>query len=178
MDILSVLSEEEILVIIDRVALKQSKKPHGIYGIDDLQQFSRMVCWTKLPQFDFSRRKEAEIPKALENWLSRVIKNRLINLHRDTSKDFDKPFKKDADEFQVNVRNSLLKPISLSVVSSDAVVEDHDFQNINYMRSITKCLDEEYIEILDCYLSGFSIPSYYRDKLLKKIKTIIENMDE
>lgn len=172
------MTEQEILEIIDRVARKQSTKPHGIYSVEDLQQFSRMVCWTKLHQFDFSRGKTKDIPKALENWLSKVVKNRLVNLHRDTSKEFDKPFKNDINECQLQIRNNLLRPLSLEILSESDAAKEYDFDNVHTLRNITRHLDDEHIEILDCYLSGFAIPAYYRNKLLKKIKVIVSNLNE
>ena len=174
MKIYKFLSEEEVIEVIDNVARKQSTKPHGVHGIEDLRQHVKLLCWKVLPDFDpVKQKKKGNASQALENWLSRIAKNRLINLYRDTTGSINRKFKKDT-EFTYQHRKGLMEPIPIDKVTDEPTVAFED--TIDFKTNFEKIkneLSQENLDILDAVLSGEKIPAYYRKKLLLQIQEIL-----
>lgn len=173
MEVFKYITESDVMEVIEEVALKCSTRPHSIYGIDDLKQHVRILCWQKLPEFDLSKKKTNKAKQALMNWLSNIAHKRLINLHRDMMGAAHKTFKKDTDFSKIQ-RKNLMEPVSLEESDEvNSITYDVSYIDISLLNIISSELSDEYIEILDRLLSGLKIPSYYRRKLECAVNEVI-----
>lgn len=172
MKIKEYLTDKQIMDVIDEVAVKQATKPYGIYSIPDLRQQIKLICWQKISEFDPTKRKTKDIAQALENWLSSISRNRLINLHRDVMGS-NKRFKSDTD-FTFERRKKLNEPVSIDAVDITYYIEQLDDINFkdSFQRIITQ-LSVENLDVLEAVLSGEKIPTLYRKKLYSNIEEIL-----
>lgn len=83
---------QEVMNTIEKLATKHSSKPFGFYEKEDLYQEVWVICLEKL---DTYRPEEGR----LENYLSKVVRNQLINLYNARYKSTVLPKKcRDCDE--------------------------------------------------------------------------------
>lgn len=157
------------------MAENHKNKEFGIFDQDDIKQQTRLICWQKVNEFDFTRRKAKNAEQALENWLNRVVSNRLKNLYRDNVKGYNKQFKSDCGEIDKKKRESLLNPASLSDIIEDGFYDIDNLENKEVVDMIINNLTAENIDILDAMFSGENIGSYYKKKLFENIRVILDD---
>ncbi len=169
------LTDEEIQQVITKVANNHAGKSFGSYQSEDIVQQSLMICWQKLPEYQSKRAKEKHNTKqSLENWLNKVVSNRLKNFYRDNHQNKRKKFKTDKSDYDLKKRESLLEPASINEIYS------FEAKDISYGGFSTELLTlilpkisyEEY-DILESVLNGEKINSYYKKQLQRKVRSIL-----
>lgn len=71
--------EQKVFDIIERISKDHSHKVFGYLTEDDLRNEIWVIALSKLKDYDYTQGK-------LENWMRRVVKNRLINRFKDMTK--------------------------------------------------------------------------------------------
>lgn len=174
--IFNLLSDQQIINIIDRVASFHKNKVFLHFDSNDIEQQVRLTCWQKINGFDPSRRKNNnKIEQALENWLNRIVSNRLKNLYRDHVKIVQKDFKKD-DEFSKQKRQNLLMPVSLSEGIDICGIDSNNIEFQELLGIIVDNIDHELFDILEALLSGEIIGDYYKKRLFQAITKVLQDV--
>ena len=154
------LTKNEILEIINKVVLNHSNKEFDGFLKEDIIQECWLMSLKQLNKFDIKKTKNSDPKKALEHWLNKVLSNRLKNFYRDKHVVPKKNFN------CVSIDNNEI----LNFLSGSDVNNIIYSELFNY---ILNNLDEEKVYILECILSGESINSYYKNKIIKLIKELV-----
>lgn len=173
---LKTLSQKEVESVIIKVANNHANKHFGSYQSDDIIQQASMICWQKLPEFQIKRAKDKNNEaQSLENWLNKVVSNRLKNFYRDHYQNKRKLFKSDKSEYDLKKRESLLEPTNIHGVACFQSKDDlPDNLPLELLNSILPHLTNEDIDIIECLLNGEKVNSYYKKYLQKKVRDIID----
>lgn len=167
------LNEEDLFLVIDKVAKNHQNKTFDYHIPDDIYQKVWEICLEKLPLFEYDRGLYKDPLKCLEHWLNTVVARRLSNYKRDTFDVKQKARKSDVSAYEKEVRKSLAYPTELnSITENFAGQEDENILYREYLLFVIKSLDDKEITLLDSLLSGENIPSYYKTQLLKKMKDL------
>lgn len=163
--------------IVQKVAKNHRNKTFSDLTPDDIEQHAALIAWEKIGDFDFSRANTNEEKQALENWLNRVVANRLINLKRDKYITPQKKRRTDKNEFESQKRINLAHPVSLEEVSSIefSYTESHTIEVKELLEKVIKNLDPENRDILSSLMSGEEINPYYKKKLYSRISEILKD---
>jgi len=196
-------TEDEVMVIIDKVANRLARKfRFGYHTIDDMKQQARLVAWEGLDLYDNVR--------PLENFLWTHVRNRLFNFKRDNSTRPDLPCLKcpldaydqhcakshngctafeDKSECEVHERwfrrnerkNNILNPIGFV-----SVIDEHE-DNMKVHSDLDQELDmKEFFKLVEGSISldlkadlirlrnGITIPKPRREKVYVAIRVILE----
>lgn len=162
------LSKEDVYSIIDKVAKNHQRKTFNYYTTEDMYGIVWEIALEKISDFDLKKSKNlTDVKKSLEHWLNCIIANKLTNLYR--------------DEYLVRrglrsgKTTNAIDPLSLYDVEVN--LEDTDIMTFindkDLWNKICYQLDEMDLEIIETLMSGESIASYYRLKLFKKIRKIL-----
>ncbi len=164
------LTKEEVEKIIIKVAKNHAGKTFGIYDHDDIYQQAATICWTKMKSFDFTKVKEKDPAKALENWLNKVVSNRLKNFFRDHYQNKKKVFKQDDQEMDKVRRESLLSPVHIDNLNGElSYLDPADPEGREILALFANELDEEQIDVLEAIINGDNVNSYYKKRLQSTI---------
>lgn len=153
------LNEEEILEIIDKIINKISHKyTFQGYDIDDIKQESFIICLDALDRYDSSR--------PLENFLSVHLSNRLKNFIRDNH------------YVKSNIEKKKVKSPHY-ITDENYLPDDFDIEQIMIEKEILNKIDaeippsmrEDYLKMIN----GVAVNKNKKDKIMLKIKEIIEN---
>lgn len=159
------LNKEQIYNVIDKVAKNHKNKSFSYHTINDIEQQVWIIALERIKDFNHSKSKQKNIEKALEHWLNTVVSNRLANFYRDK---YVVPHK----------QSNIISPISMDNKIDLEDKEDY-FNNIvgsDYWDLVIKDLNDYYLDILECILSGEIVNSYYRSKLMNRIKVIMRDI--
>lgn len=155
------LTKNEILEIIDRVVLNHSNKEFDGFLREDIIQECWVMSLKQLNKFDIKKTKNGDPKKALEHWLNKVLSNRLKNFYRDKHTVPKKNFNCVSID-----NNEILNFLSIGSVN--------DILYSELFKCILLQLNEETLYILESIMSGEIINSYYKNKIIKLIKKIVE----
>ena len=162
------ISQAEIYEVIGRVAKNHRNKCFGSYTKQDIEQEVWIIALEVLPKFEMDKGTQKDPKRALEYWLNKVMTNKLKNLYRDK---FIVPQRLHKE----GCSNNLLSAINIDDVGE--VISKDNLENIvgseDLSAKIIDQLSDSDLEILDSLLSGENIPSYYKTKLLRKIKDVV-----
>lgn len=165
------MTQEQIFQVIQKVAKNHRNKSFGYFTEEDIEQEVWIIALEKLPKFEESKGKHKDATKSLEHWLNTIVSNTLKNLYRDK---FEVP-----QRLRTDKKNNLVSPMNFDDIgerqdSSDffALLENKELWNI-----IIDQLSDYDIDILDSLLSGENIGSYYKSKIINKIKKILKNYE-
>jgi len=154
--------------VISKVAQNHKNKAFAYYTEEDIYQEIWIMALEKLYKFKPNRGKTKNIEKSLEHWLNAVISNQLKNLYRDK---YIVP-----QRIHIGKNNRLLTPADVDSLSE--YEEEIDLfsilENKELWHMIIDSLSDYDIEVLDSLLSGETVTSYYKNKVLKKIFKVID----
>lgn len=172
-----ILTKEQILAVIQKVAKNHRKKAFGIWGPNDIEHEVYIIAQKILPDFNtkfIKKNKSAE--QALENWLNSSISKRLINFHRDKFVGNPKKFKS-ARGLKLHQRKfNLSYPLDLTEVAEDNLVNFFDtFDDFEAKDRFLAGLNEAEIDIVESYLSGEKLSSYYKNIFIRIIVRFATN---
>jgi hypothetical protein len=173
--ITDILSPKEVTEIIQKVAENHKHKTFGSFTSDDIYQQACLICTIKIQEFSIHKQNTKKPKQALENFLNKVVSNRLKNFFRDNEGIHYKDYKSDKSSFDKQQRINLLNPIDVHVTNDRNLKHsfEENFESLDLLEFIFKRLDEENIEILESVLSGDNINSYHKSKLCEEVKKIL-----
>ena len=165
------MTQEQIYQVIQKVAKNHRNKSFGYFTEEDIEQEAWIIALKKLPQFEEQKGKHKDVAKSLEHWLNKVVSSRLKNLYRD---EFIVPQRLHTDK-----SNNLVSPMNFDDVGERQDLSDFFsvLENKELWEFIIKELNDYDIDILDSILSGENIGSYYKSKIVNKIKKILKNYE-
>jgi DNA-directed RNA polymerase specialized sigma24 family protein len=165
------MTQEQIHQVIQKVAKNHRNKSFGYFTEEDIEQEVWIIALKKISRFEEQKGKHKDPMKSLEHWLNKVVSTRLKNLYR--------------DEFVVPQRlhtaksNNLISPMNFDDVGELQDLSDFfsSLENKELWLLIIKDLNDYDIDILDAILSGENIGSYYKSKIINKIRKILKDYE-
>lgn len=169
------LNKQQIEQIVNKVAENHKNKSFDCHDSDDIIQEVWYIALKALPSFDINKIKiNNNIEQALENWLNTVVSRRLANFYRDSYSIKQKAKRDDVTAFDTQKRINLNNPIELSLLTTIDIEDKKNYHSITELYKILKDLTAEDYEILDSILSGQKINTYFKNKLIGKIKELLK----
>lgn len=175
--IFSLLPENKIIAVIDKVAHFYKNKGFLYFDSVDIEQQAKLICWNKINEFDPRRKKIDNIEEALEHWLNRIVSNRLKNLYRDHVGIVHRDFKRDT-EFTKECRINLLNPVNIAESYNLCDIDLNSTEFKELLQIIVDNIDHELFDVLEALLSGENIGDYYKKKLFIEVTKILKNVRE
>lgn len=168
MKINEILNKTQIFEIIEKVALNHKNKTFNYYTTEDIYQIVWTIALEKLSDFNINKTLEKKPEKALEHWLNTIISNRLSNLYRD---EYVVP-----KQLKFGKNTNVIDPISIHDIEYNAVenISSIHLENKELWNDVLNDLTEMELIVLESLLSGENITSYYKIKLIKRIRSIID----
>ena len=142
--------------MITKVAANHRNKTFGHYLEEDIEQEVWIIALEKLPDFVPNRGTQKDVKRSFEYWLNAVISNRLKNLYRDRFVVPNKYIKNMIDLLDVND------------------IKQHVFGNDNFIKLLVNSLTNLEHEVLESLLCGEIVSSYYKVRILRKVKDLWE----
>jgi hypothetical protein len=176
--ITNLLTQKEITEIVQKVAENHKHKVFGSFTEDDIYQQACLICVSKIPEFCIQKQNVKKPKQALENFLNKVVSNRLKNFFRDHEGIHYKTYKSDKSPHDKQRRINLLNPIDVHTTNDKNLKNsfEENFESLDLLEFITKRLDEEHIEILESILSGDNINSFHKSRLCEEVKNILQDV--
>lgn len=157
------IPNELLYKVITKIAANHKNKDFDIYTKKDIEQQVWVIALKMIHQFNPKKAKYDDLEKSLEHWLNIVISSRLKNLYRNeyTTKYRDKNKK--------SINSSCLHSVDTNQLF---VLIDSD-DSFEILDILLKEMSELDFEIFEALLSNEYIPSYYKNKLVVKLKDIL-----